>query len=356
MQGRAADTGSRQSDPQVTIAPALIVLRGAPREEEGLSELELPPEAAGVVEAEAAAPSATPHKEKLLTLLKNDKLPAGDKPRIEEALRRYESWIVAMKKLNSAGDQRVAELTELLNEYKRYLELDVIFDSDEDFLYRQSGQLKLSASVLEEFLPHLAVPSVIEGLKGKTYDAGPRRAFAGASFAAPLTTEDTGLLPRTKAQDFTLGRLAHLKAAFDAAFTVGVTSTEVHLALAAAEIKTNLDKTMFQEAIATAHDLRAAVRGARYYLLCEWLDMTPLPTAGTDIEQVIILRGRRLAADERRAFAAAKARKEVREAYAKRLVEKPIRLDALQHFVNLLRGIFTATAPVEEEVLKRGYF
>jgi hypothetical protein len=44
------------------------------------------------------------------------------------------------------------------------------------------------------------------------------------------------------------------------------------------ECKTNLDKTMFQGACATAHDVKSSVSGARYYLLAEWLDMTPVST------------------------------------------------------------------------------
>ena len=35
--------------------------------------------------------------------------------------------------------------------YKRSVEFDLIFLSDEDFLYRQKGQTKLDSSILEEF-------------------------------------------------------------------------------------------------------------------------------------------------------------------------------------------------------------
>lgn len=57
-----------------------------------------------------------------------------------------------------------------------------------------------------------------------------------------------------------------------------------------AELKTNLDKTMFQEASATAHDVKQAVPGAKYYLLCDFLDMTPISTATTDIDEILITR------------------------------------------------------------------
>lgn len=56
------------------------------------------------------------------------------------------------------------------------------------------------------------------------------------------------------------------------------------------ELKTNLDKTMYQEASATAHDIKLAVTGAKYYLLCDFLDMTPISTATTDIDEILIVR------------------------------------------------------------------
>ncbi|WP_293152061.1 hypothetical protein [Okeania sp. SIO2C9] len=39
------------------------------------------------------------------------------------------------------------------NKYKRFIELDLIFDSSENFFYRQKWQLKLDNTILEEFLP-----------------------------------------------------------------------------------------------------------------------------------------------------------------------------------------------------------
>ncbi len=59
-----------------------------------------------------------------------------------------------------------------------------------------------------------------------------------------------------------------LKSSHNSNFTNSITE-ETYLAYVAAECKTNLDKTMFQEASATAHDLKIAVVGAKYYLVCE---------------------------------------------------------------------------------------
>ena len=49
----------------------------------------------------------------------------------------------------------VEKLVDATNLYKKFIELDLIFDSPENFLYRQKGQLKLDNTILEEFLPQL---------------------------------------------------------------------------------------------------------------------------------------------------------------------------------------------------------
>ena len=93
-----------------------------------------------------------------------------------------------------------------------------------------------------------------------------------------MTIPGRGMAIRSKDHDFAMARPLFLKASHRQDF---YDSSEVrtHLAYMAAEIKTNLDKTMFQEASATAYDLRLALPHSRYFLLCEWLDMTPISTA-----------------------------------------------------------------------------
>ncbi len=301
----------------------------------------------------------TPHKHKLKELLKNDKLPADDRILIEGALERYEDWIRVMSGIKSDGDEKVFELVAALNEYKMFIELEVIWDSKNDFLYRQKGQIKLDNSIIEEFLPWLVHPSIIPALDGKVYVAGPRKAFSGAYFSTTLTSPaaGAGLQIRAKDQDFTVSRPAYLQASWDASFPKYDTVThEIYLAFVAAECKTNLDKTMFQEAAATAHDVRTAVPGARYYLLCEWLDMSPISTAGTDIEEVIILRGKRLGSNQRQGFSKFDVRQKEREKYKVYLEENPIRPERILRFVNHLRAIFNDTEIKETDVLERGYF
>lgn len=301
----------------------------------------------------------TPHYDKLKDLLVNQKLPESDKERIETAIEHYNDWINAMNNLQSTGDDRVRDLVETLNEYKLFLELEVIWDSPNDFLYRQRGQLKLDSSVIEEFLPRLVDPKIIPGLEGKTYLTGPHKTFSAVYFATGLAmpAPGAGLQIRTKDHDFTVGRPVYLQASYEETFPPGDTVThDVYLAFIAAECKTNLDKTMFQEAAATAHDLKVAIQGARYYLLCEWLDMTPISSATTDIDEVIVLRGKRIPSTRRENYASYNGRKIDRHWYMQYLKNNPVRPERILRFVEHMRNIFDMTDPDEEDVLAKGYF
>ncbi len=311
---------------------------------------------------DAGAPFAAPckaHVDKLIELLANAKLPATDVQHVERALDRHADWIGAMDALDAEGAARVEVLVVLLNDYKRSVELDLIWDSEHDFLWRQRGQLKIDNSILEEFLPRLVDARIIPALKDTAYEAGPQTAFAATYFATTLTTHEpgAGLTIRTKAQDFTVGRRAYVRSSRDPGFAPADTATHtVFLAFVAAECKTNLDKTMFQEASATAHDLKVAIPGSRYYLLCEWLDMTPIATAGTDIDEVLILRGKRLASNVRAKFASAAERVAQRDWYEEFLTENAIRIAPIERFVGHLESLFEERDPDEGDVLTRGYF
>ena len=88
----------------------------------------------------------TPHGDKLEALLRNNKLPGGDREQIERAIKRYRKWLESLTGIPSGGGD-VTEPVRVLNEYRSFLDLEVVFDSQDDFLYRQKGQLKLDNSV-----------------------------------------------------------------------------------------------------------------------------------------------------------------------------------------------------------------
>src|SRR5215831_14101967 len=103
------------------------------------------------------------HGDKLKALIANNKLPPTDRKRVEAAVARYEAWVRQLR--NAKGDAKslLIALVKALNDYKRYIELELIFDAEDDFLYRQKGQLKLDNTVLEEFLPYLFDVRLVPG-------------------------------------------------------------------------------------------------------------------------------------------------------------------------------------------------
>lgn len=315
-----------------------------------------------VEEEDLSEPSHTPHLDKLVELQKNDKLPSGDQESVLECRARYEQWNKSMRECELEGDARVGALVDAVNEYKRFVELELIWDSEDDFLFRQRGQIKLDNSIIEEFLPHLVDPRIIPPLEGRIYETGPQTTFSSAYFVTALTgSENTdpdvpGLELRTKNQDFTVSRAAYLQASFDPAFADNPGVRKVHLAYLAAECKTNLDKTMFQEAAATARDVKMAMPGSRYFLVCEWLDMTPVNTRVTDIDEVLILRGKRIASNRRKSFSSAASRKRERAWYEDFLLSHPMRARSVLRFVTHLRGMFYEADTEETTVVERGYF
>jgi hypothetical protein len=303
-------------------------------------------------------PLPTPHLEKLNAALGNEKLPPADRPRIELALTRYRKWIRDLSSVTGTARECVQRMVALLNEYRLFLDLDIVFDSEDDFLYRQKGQMKLDNSVIEEFLPYLMQPSILPEIEGHEVRVGPATCFSSVYFSTSLEIPVVGggLEVRTKDQDFAISKRLFLKASHEPTFDPAA-SKETHIAYVVAECKTNLDKTMFQEACATAHDTKAAVSGARYYLLCEWLDMPPLSTAPTDIDEILLLRkAKRLSANVRKNYSTFRGRQKNRAAHQKHLLANPFRTEIFERFVGHVRGLLRNEAPVERDVLSRGYF
>jgi hypothetical protein len=300
----------------------------------------------------------TPHLEKLNSTLENDKLPDADRPRIKRAIARYQQWIAAMNAVSGTPQARVAAMVALLNDYRLYIDVDLVFDSSHDFLYRQKGQLKIDNSVIEEFLPHLITPAVLPEIDGHDVVVGPTTCFSSVYFSTSLEAPVVGggLEVRSKDQDFAISKKLFLKASHDNSFAASVIK-ETHIGFVVSECKTNLDKTMFQEACATAHDVKAAVSGARYYLLCEWLDMTPLSTVPTDIDEILLLRkAKRINSNVRARYSTFAGRKANRAAYVKYLTANPFRVEMFERLVGHVRGILRNEAPVESDVLARGFF
>ena len=298
----------------------------------------------------------SPHGDKLKALSANAKLPESDFLRVKEAVERYIQWRDELLNLDGDLDESVPKAVTLLNAYKHFLDMDLIFDSPSDFLYRQKGQLKLDNTVIEEFLPIFITKVWQSDLAGMNLDFGPNTCFASVYFTSTLsrTERGGGLKIRQKNQDFVVSRPLFIRAAYREDFADAITA-KTNLAYMAAECKTNLDKTMFQEAAATALDLKTSSPSAKYFLLCEWLDMTPISSSLTAIDEIIVLRkAKRISSNIRRYFATAAGRESNRDYFEQYLRSNPFREDTFIRFANHVRHLISDTP--EDEVLARGHF
>jgi len=293
----------------------------------------------------------TSHKEKLLAAIENPKC-KDDVEILKEGLNAYNKWIINLDALKSTGKQKILEMTNLLNKYKDYLEVDLIAKKCSPFIKRQKGQLKLDNSVIEEFLTRLIDPSIIKGLPTDFHlEVGPQTAFMSLSFR-PMNmnslNEKPDVVMKLKDQDFTIGKTIYYKFSPDANF--GVTKTgkgSLFLAVLAAECKVNLDKTMFQEAAGTATRLKQGCPNSRYYVLAEYLDMIPEDCRLTDIDNVFLLRHvRRLPFEKRDVY------EEVRDQHR----DFPIDGELVYRFVEEIQSFLGSAWYDPDAALSRGSF
>ncbi|MCT3805536.1 hypothetical protein CMU96_06935 [Elizabethkingia anophelis] len=293
--------------------------------------------------------SLTPHKDKLVAAIINPKA-SVDNDLLKEALKQYEIWIDSLSKLTSKGKKRIEEMTKSLNEYKDYLEVDLIARRGSPFLKRQKGQLKLDNSIMEEFLIHLVNDDILDGLP-KDIETGSQTAFMSFSFR-PSKIESLIKKPeivlKQKDQDFTLGKSIYYQFSPDENFDKNITTNgKLFLSVLATEIKVNYDKTMFQECAGTASRLKKGCPQSKYYALVEYLDMQPEDVRLTDIDNVYLLRKtKRLPFEKRGIF------EEVRDQHK----DFPIAVDVMQNYVAEIQSFISATWYDPNEAMTRGSF
>ncbi|ONI39238.1 restriction endonuclease [Candidatus Epulonipiscium fishelsonii] len=302
------------------------------------------------------------HGEKLLATKESPKLPSSDIARLESAIIKYDKWIECL--LNVEADtleDLIFLMVKLLNDYKLYIDLELIFDSPNDFLYRQKGQLKLDNTVIEEFLPIFS-NKCIEKVFGKTASTISAQVpvFSSMYFQSSLANPIVGggMTIKSKKQDFSISRKIFLKSSHSPDFKSEEAKViTTHLGYVMAELKTNLDKTMFQEASATAHDIKLAVTGAKYFLLCDFLDMKPISTTTTDIDEILILRkAKRINSNVRASFSTYSGRQNARQSYYNYLCQNPYSVDMMTRFIEHLLNSMSNEELIEKNVLEIGYF
>lgn len=291
-----------------------------------------------------------PHYKKLLAALNNPKA-AADAPLLKNAITAYQHWTRQQLALTTSGAVRLNEMVRLLNEYKDYIEVDLIATRGSDFLKQQKGQLELDNSILEEFLTHLIDPKLLNHLPTFELETVSPTAFMPLAFRPKQIlslNEKPEVVLKVKDQDFTIGKPVFYKFSSDSGFAPAQTTEgKFFLAVLAAECKVNYDKTMFQECAGTASRLKQGCPVSKYYALVEYLDMQPEDVRLTDIDNVFLLRkAKRLPFEKRSILAEVKAQHK----------NYPIALDVIQRFVQEIQFFIDATWYDPDEALKRGSF
>lgn len=114
---------------------------------------------------------------------------------------------------------------------------------------------------------------------------------------------------------------------------------------------------MFQEAVATSRDLKIAVPGSLYFLVCEFLDMTPVSILSTNIDDVLIVRkSKRMPARIRQEYKTPEARKKFRQEYANFLDSSQYYPDVFKRMVNKIQSVIDDINPSLDQVLSQGHF
>ncbi len=264
----------------------------------------------------------------------------------------YETWVAELVTTipGETPKARVRRQAQLLSDYKFFVEVDCVAKRGSAWLKRQKGQLKLDSSILEEFLIHLVHPATLPGFdRLDELAVGPNQAFMSMSFRADSLgglLDQPEVVVKTKDQDFTLGAQLHFAIGTSPDLRAATRGSFV-LAALAAECKVNLDKTMFQEASGTATRLKQGCPMAKYFLVAEFLDMTPEDVRLTDIDNVFLLRASRRLGPQQRGSA---------EEVEKHHRENPIRADVIWRFVEEMQSFIDAVWYDPSTVLERGSF
>jgi hypothetical protein len=114
---------------------------------------------------------------------------------------------------------------------------------------------------------------------------------------------------------------------------------------------------MFQEAVATSRDLKIAVPSSFYFLVCEFLDMTPVSITSTQIDDVLIVRKtKRMSSNIRQEYRTAEARRKHRQEYLDFIESAKYYADVFQRMIDKIQSMVDATDPEIDKVLKQGHF
>lgn len=114
---------------------------------------------------------------------------------------------------------------------------------------------------------------------------------------------------------------------------------------------------MFQEAVATNRDLKIAVPGSLYFLVCEFLDMTPVSIISTQIDDVLIVQKmKRMSSNIRQEYRTPEERQLHRQEYVEFLESSKYHTDVFQRMIDKIQTLIDDAIPSIKNVLDRGHF
>lgn len=175
---------------------------------------------------------------------------------------------------NAAIDGRVRLLNQYYADFKPY---EAVF----------SSQSKWRSTILEEFMYLLFRDFVDSKKQGTNLTLGSTKAYSNAYFKASdfagfITSIQLGI--NEKDQDFAIYRPLKLEIA-------GESSAEINVPVMSVEVKTYVDKTMFEGIVATSEKIKNGNPFAKFYVVTETYDVSfDVDPAYTRIDQIYVLR------------------------------------------------------------------
>lgn len=233
-----------------------------------------------------------PHRKMLKRALQNKKMGEEDIEVLNDLFESYQDMKETIGELDSEGRDKVDEKVDLYNEYKNEVALKVLEDAG-THLRRSKGQLKIESSITEEFLVDLMDEDIIPALEeADNYVTGPQNSLLSIDFIPEDISKigDTSSINiETKDQDFVFGANVHYRLSTDGDFSNPETG-DFTFSVLATECKRHIDKTMYREQIGTAGQLKQLVPFSRYYVVADFLDMTPQNVKRTELDNVFVFR------------------------------------------------------------------
>lgn len=204
---------------------------------------------------------------------------------IDDIATKYLSYIDAQLKITGFSSKNIRQRVDLLNNYYNFL-----FGKGYDNIFSSQG--KLRPTILEEFM-YLVFRDVVEDLKTYANDTdnvlklGSVKAYSNLYFKSDdiksfINDIKTGV--NVKDQDFAIYR--------EMGLTINNGDSEtVNLPIIAIEVKTYIDKTMLEGAIATAEKIKSGNPYSKFFVVSENYEVDlKVDPAYSRIDQIFVLR------------------------------------------------------------------